>query len=66
MHRELRCLIKHHVLVRLAPTKALLNLGLLRKSRKKLLLMIQGFEALKGNLTLIYSTMFLMEQERHN
>lgn len=59
-------LIKHHVLVRLAPTKALLNLGLLRKSRKKLLLMIQDFETFKENLTLIYYTMLFMEQDRQN
>lgn len=59
-------LIKHHVLVRLAPTKALSNLGLLRKSRKKLLLMIEGSETLKGNLALIYSVMLLLEQDRHN
>ena len=60
------CPTQSHVLVRLAPTEALLNLGLITKSRKKGLLMIQGFERSKGNHTaniiLIYYSILLAAQ----
>lgn len=60
------CLTQNHVLVRTAPVEALLNLGLIRKSRKRLLLMMQGFETFSGNritnIILIYYSMLITAQ----